>query len=66
MKKREGFELIGESTSFPTGGSTLSIRQRHIGSFSLADIYNNQLGRGVNCVANLKAPLRMVRVWTGF
>ena len=25
-----------------------------------------ELSRGEICVANLKAPLRMVRVWTGF
>ena len=27
---------------------------------------SSELSRGEICVANLKAPLQMVRVWTGF
>ena len=29
-------------------------------------VFSCQLSRGEICVANLKAPLPMVRVWTGF
>ena len=28
--------------------------------------FQNKLSRGEICVANLKAPMGMVRVWTGF
>ena len=43
------------------------VREMYSGDLTYSgDLNNEQLSRGEICVANLKARLRMVRVWTGF